>query len=189
MRDPQNVRDGQRETNGLTYPTHGRFVFRNIGPIDHAEMELGDLTVIAGHNNTGKTYLAYSIYGFLKSWNQSPHLYTEIAYNQELSVSKPRPISQEKLLTIDRLLATVFMEGHASESISDEQWNRDRRTISNEFSRHFSKEILPDVFSASHDIFKNSSVTIELFDTCISDITSLQHLPLGPRIYIFIRDH
>ena len=30
-------------------------------------MELGDLTIIAGRNNTGKTYLAYTLYGFLKN--------------------------------------------------------------------------------------------------------------------------
>ncbi|MDE0123385.1 MAG: AAA family ATPase [Bryobacterales bacterium] len=189
MRDPQNVRDRQRETNWLTYPTHGRFMFRNIGPIHHAEMELGDLTIIAGHNNTGKTYLAYSIYGFLKSWNQSPHLYTDIAYNQDLSTSQPRPTSQEQLLTIDRLLATTSVEGHARESMSDEQWNRDRRTISNEFSRHFSKDILPDIFSVSPEVFKNSSVTIDLFDTSISEIRSLQVLPSGSRMYFSIRDH
>ena len=29
-------------------------------------MELGDLTLIAGRNNTGKTYLVYTLYGLLK---------------------------------------------------------------------------------------------------------------------------
>ncbi len=40
--------------------------FKNIGPISDAELELGDLTIIAGQNNTGKTYLVYTLYGFLK---------------------------------------------------------------------------------------------------------------------------
>ena len=31
--------------------------FKNIGPIKNAELELDDLTIIAGQNNTGKTYL------------------------------------------------------------------------------------------------------------------------------------
>ena len=35
-------------------------------------MELGDLTIIAGRNNTGKTYLVYTLYGFLKSENVRP---------------------------------------------------------------------------------------------------------------------
>ena len=45
-----------------------KFKFENLGPIDNAELKLGDLTVIAGRNNTGKTYLAHTIYGFLKDF-------------------------------------------------------------------------------------------------------------------------
>ena len=46
------------------------FRFKNIGPVKEADMELGDLTIIAGRNNTGKTYLAYTLYGFLKTWRE-----------------------------------------------------------------------------------------------------------------------
>ncbi len=45
-----------------------KFRFEHIGPIDVADLELGDLTIIAGRNNTGKTYLVYTIYGFLRTW-------------------------------------------------------------------------------------------------------------------------
>ena len=44
-----------------------KFVFKNLGPIHEAELELGDLTIIAGRNNTGKTYVAYTLYGFLQN--------------------------------------------------------------------------------------------------------------------------
>ena len=43
-----------------------KMVFKNIGPVRKARMEVKDLTIIAGANNTGKTYLAYTLYGFLK---------------------------------------------------------------------------------------------------------------------------
>ena len=33
-------------------------------------MELGDFTLIAGRNNIGKTYLVYTLYGFLKMWKE-----------------------------------------------------------------------------------------------------------------------
>ena len=46
------------------------FRFRRIGPVRKADLELGDLTIIAGRNNTGKTYLAYTLYGFLKMWGE-----------------------------------------------------------------------------------------------------------------------
>ena len=49
-----------------------KFHFKNIGPIKKAELELGDLTIIAGRNNTGKTYIVYTLYGFLKKWDTLP---------------------------------------------------------------------------------------------------------------------
>ncbi len=47
-----------------------RFQFEKLGLIDQAEIELADLTLICGENNTGKTYATYAIYGFLRSWRQ-----------------------------------------------------------------------------------------------------------------------
>lgn len=44
-----------------------KFSISNIGPIKQAELELGDLTVICGRNNSGKTYISYSVYGFLNA--------------------------------------------------------------------------------------------------------------------------
>ncbi|MCF0220405.1 MAG: AAA family ATPase [Muribaculaceae bacterium] len=37
----------------------------NIGVLRQAEYELGDLTIICGRNNMGKTYATYSLYGFI----------------------------------------------------------------------------------------------------------------------------
>lgn len=42
---------------------------KNIGILKEAEFSLGDLTLICGENNTGKTYAAYTLYRFLKSWS------------------------------------------------------------------------------------------------------------------------
>lgn len=45
-----------------------KFKFENLGPIKSANLELGDLTIICGDNNTGKTYISYAIYGFLNNY-------------------------------------------------------------------------------------------------------------------------
>ena len=42
---------------------------KNIGILKQAEFSLGDLTLICGENNTGKTYAACALYRFLKSWS------------------------------------------------------------------------------------------------------------------------
>ncbi len=41
---------------------------KNLGILKHAEFSLGDLTLICGENNTGKTYTAYALHGFLQLW-------------------------------------------------------------------------------------------------------------------------
>ena len=43
-----------------------KFTLDKLGPINHAELELGDLTIIAGKNNTGKTYTATVLYGIFQ---------------------------------------------------------------------------------------------------------------------------
>lgn len=45
-----------------------KFKINNLGYFNKASIELGDLTVICGFNNTGKTYLSYALWGFFKTW-------------------------------------------------------------------------------------------------------------------------
>ncbi len=47
--------------------TNLRLVVENLGPIEHADVELKPLTVLIGKNNTGKTYLAQAIYATHKA--------------------------------------------------------------------------------------------------------------------------
>ena len=43
---------------------------KNLGVLKQAEFTLGDLTIICGGNNTGKTYATYALFGFLFTWKQ-----------------------------------------------------------------------------------------------------------------------
>lgn len=43
----------------------------NLGAIRQAEFELGDMTIICGKNNTGKTYATYALFGFLSFWHDA----------------------------------------------------------------------------------------------------------------------
>ena len=42
--------------------------FTNLGAIARGELELAQLTILCGPNNTGKTYVTYALYCLLKSW-------------------------------------------------------------------------------------------------------------------------
>lgn len=43
---------------------------KNLGVLKQAEFTLGDLTIICGGNNTGKTYATNALFGFLFTWRQ-----------------------------------------------------------------------------------------------------------------------
>ncbi len=43
---------------------------KNLGVLKQAEFELGELTLICGCNNTGKTYVTYALFGFLWHWER-----------------------------------------------------------------------------------------------------------------------
>lgn len=44
---------------------------KHLGALEQAEFTLGDLTIICGGNNTGKTYATYALFGFLSFWQES----------------------------------------------------------------------------------------------------------------------
>ncbi|MCM1071145.1 MAG: ATP-binding protein [[Clostridium] fimetarium] len=46
-----------------------KFQISNLGPIGSAEIEPAPLTIICGKNNTGKTYVSYSYFGFVDYFN------------------------------------------------------------------------------------------------------------------------
>lgn len=58
-----------------------KVTFKQLGKIENAVLELNDLTIIAGANNTGKTYITYTLYGLLKDWSD----YFRIQNSEEIS--------------------------------------------------------------------------------------------------------
>ena len=44
---------------------------KNLGALRQAEFSLGELTIICGQNNTGKTYATYALFGFLSFWREA----------------------------------------------------------------------------------------------------------------------
>ncbi len=48
-----------------------KITVKNLGAIKQADFILGDLTIICGGNNTGKTYVTYALFGFLLTWRRS----------------------------------------------------------------------------------------------------------------------
>ena len=137
------------------------FTFRNIGPIKKAEMELGDLTIIAGRNNTGKTYVAYTLYGFLKTWETWPGPALHPLHPPKARAAE-RSRRSEQYPTFEQISTQVEERGHAEVLVDRAALNRERREAIAAMSRRFSERKLAEVFSSSPDEFENASINVKL---------------------------
>ena len=130
-----------------------KFRFKNIGPVKQAELELGDLTIIAGRNNTGKTYIAYTLYGFLKMWKAWSN-FDLLLINEKFADAKfPDP---------HRLAKRINQEGHATFPLDAETFSLQRKMVIQELSRTFSKTGLPAVFSSQRTDFADAAIDVDL---------------------------
>jgi len=113
-----------------------KFKFENLGPIYKGEIELSDLTVLCGKNNTGKTYITNSIYSFFKNWSD--------LLDWDLPDKFENDLLQKGIATID-----------LEEEIIDNLNEIRARAIS-----HLAKK-LPDFFACSPDLFKDVCFQID----------------------------
>ena len=86
------------------------FEVENLGNINHAKIDLSkNLILFTGQNNTGKTYLSYSIYGLGRAFAVEPNAYLQ----KELSA-----LFEKREVEID--LLKVFESLHFSQVTIDE---------------------------------------------------------------------
>ena len=126
------------------------FRFRNIGPVKNAELELGDLTIIAGRNNTGKTYIVYTLYGFLKMWSDVP---LRLATHR-------RPPQGSGFPNWDYLRKQLIENGRATFPLDNETFDQQRKWMIPVLTQGFSDQALSEVFSSQRSAFENASIEI-----------------------------
>lgn len=113
-----------------------QFELENVGLIDDATVTLADLTIICGENNTGKTYVTYALYGFLRSWRQILPLVIEERIEEVLKAT-PTQIDLHHLFT-----------GHINEYLG-------------KLAKHYTGG-LPRVFASSQNFFDKASVKVSV---------------------------
>ena len=117
-------------------------IFKNIGPVNKAELELKDLTIIAGANNTGKTYLAYTLYGFLKL------------------AKKPlfqRRIVKDLPFDSDKAVQEILDSGNTRFSVNDFD-NMAKKLVKNIL--RISADIISEIFSSPVDDFAGAEFSL-----------------------------
>lgn len=140
-------------------PKPVKFRFEHIGPVADAELELGDLTIIAGRNNTGKTYLVYTLYGFLKTWINWPGPAPSVPEQAEA-----RPGAAERYSIFEKIVGSIREGGEARIAVERRMLGQERSKIMESLTRSFSKDVLAGVFSAHPDTFTDASFQVFLDD-------------------------
>ena len=111
---------------------------KNLGILKQAEFSLGDLTIICGGNNTGKTYATYALFGFLDNWRRL--------------LTGPRFGLKEK---IEQLLSDGVI------SLDLQEYVQQCESIITTGCQRYIQQI-PEVFAANEERFKNVDFQIEL---------------------------
>ncbi len=130
-----------------------KFHFSNIGPIKEAELELGKLTIIAGRNNTGKTYLVYTLYGFLQSWMGWPGIERYFLDQKNASV-----------IDMDHVGMRLMEEGQCRCAIDHKRLKEDRQAVISRLAHAFSDRQISNVFSSSRRNFEHASIRVTFDD-------------------------
>ena len=129
------------------------FTFRHLGPIESAELEIGDLTVIAGRNNTGKTYLVYTLYGFLKAWKTFP---------PSRPAASAASRSAARYPVFEEISNQAAETGHAELPVAPDVLSHERHAVMRALTRQFSEKVLSTVFNVSSEEFENASISVQL---------------------------
>ena len=135
--------------------TKWKFTFKNLGPVKDATLELGDLTIITGRNNTGKTYMVYTLYGFLRDFN-------ELAYDIMNDWSTNGNFSNEIKYSVEDIADQLLKSETFDLRISESDLDNDRIQLVRQMASLYSHTRIDAVFNALPGTFSSTVFDIEL---------------------------
>lgn len=117
---------------------------QNLGIVDKAVIDLDkDFIILCGPNNTGKTYVAYTIYGLMY-----------------YGIMKLNPTISLKLKHFSIEFSKIFEDAVIEIDLCQLIENSKESILNHIVSSY--KEILPNIFGADKSFFKNTKLTLEL---------------------------
>lgn len=118
--------------------------------LDEAEFEVGDLTIICGENNTGKTYATYSLYGYLDFMRS---IRDDLFYMRDRTLFEDEEIQiKDNIYKITYEKIKIKFEKHI-----------------NKKTRLYAKRYLAEYMAGNMDNFLNAEFKVD-FDVTIEDI-------------------
>jgi hypothetical protein len=97
-----------------------KFTFKNLGKLDEAIVDLKDFNLICGENNTGKTYLLYSMYGFLEFWRSKDwdilpqNLFDTLKEQRKIEIPFEEILNKERLNKILKEVGSQYQNAYIS---------------------------------------------------------------------------
>ena len=130
-----------------------KFTFENLGPVRKAELELGDLTIISGRNNTGKTSVVYALYGFL------------IGFDRQLTGSWGNSFVENHFTKIgagpvEEAIRRLRDDGQATWELSTALREEERARLVAEMAKEYSENGISRTFTASPEQFRGASLRV-----------------------------
>lgn len=132
---------------------------KNLGAIKQAEFTLGELTIICGGNNTGKTYATYALFGFLSFWRDA------------FSIKVPDE-------DVRRLLNEGSVELYIQDYIGNAQ------SILKKGCAAFTEQ-LPHVFASSDKHFSESHFSVDLDSSDIKPVPTFERTMGAAKTQLF----
>jgi len=129
---------------------------KNLGPIRQAEFTPGDLTIICGGNNTGKTCVTYALFGFLSFWHD--------VFPIKINYADVERFIDEGAIELDI-----------------QQYIDNALAILKEACEDYTEE-LPDIFGAEEKRFKNSRFKVNLDMNHICPTPAFERAVASPKI-------
>ena len=136
-----------------------KIAIKNLGAIKQAEFTLGELTIICGGNNTGKTYATYALFGFLSFWRDA------------FSIKVP-----------DGDIRRLLNEGSIELDIQDYIGNA--QTILKNGCKAFTEQ-LSHVFASSDKHFSESQFSVDLDSSDIQPIPTFERTMGAAKTQLF----
>lgn len=141
---------------------------KNIGMLDEAEFEVGDLTLICGENNTGKTYATYSLYGYLDFINNDAgYIILNIIENITQDFLNDIILQDEYVIKVSsNIIQTILVKLFTD-------------------LKQIYKNSLIEILAGKEDDFNNSSFDIDIAEEMISYIKNIENGKTKEKVFNF----
>lgn len=130
------------------------FRFRDLGPVRDATLKLGDLTIITGRNNTGKTYMVYTLYGFLRD-------FSDMAFEVMGDWSASGKFSYSILFPSSEFVRQLLDDGVVRLYVPWDKLLEDKVQLIKQVCRVYSHYKIDNVFGARPGTFRDSVFDVE----------------------------